>query len=142
MEKSSPSKTNIFLIELIIVILVFAVASAIIINLFISAHKINDKSQNMSISLMKTESIIEEYKSLPSLTDGTNFIDSKGFPLYFDKDWKETKDQASYVYKIDLVSQEKVKKAIGTLVKSNIEAYNTGNNEKLINMTFEKYFAN
>ena len=139
MNIKNKSKVNLFLIELIIVILVFAVSSAIIVNLFLSAHKITQQSEDISISLMKIESILEEYKSLNNSMDATKYLSDSGFPKFYNGIWQETKDKAQGFYEIDLVKSDK-KFQVGILSKLELTSYYMSGHKEITSLSGAKYF--
>jgi hypothetical protein len=72
------SKTAIFLFELMVVILIFSVAAAVCTNVFGKAHEFSTDSKALTMSVLKAESVAEEFKA-GKAPDGD---------LLFDKDWK------------------------------------------------------
>jgi type II secretory pathway pseudopilin PulG len=139
MEFKNKSKVNIFLIELIIVILIFAISAAIIVNLFAAASKVNRESRDKSVSLIKIESIIEEYKSFEYAIEGNDYLESLGFPKLYDKDWIETTDETQAVYSIVLLSSQK-KYGSGSVFTINLTSFEKDNGKELINLKGSKYF--
>jgi hypothetical protein len=90
------SKTAIFLFELMVVILVFSLAAAVCANIFSKAYGFSTESKALTMAVLKSESIAEEFKA--GLTpDGD---------LYFDKDWKQVAgaDTAAYVISSDVTA--------------------------------------
>ena len=139
MNIKNKSKVNLFLIELIIVILVFGVSSAIIVNLFISANKVNNQSEDMSISLMKIESIIEDYKSLNNSMEATKYLSDSGFPKFYNEIWQETKDKNQGFYEIDLIASDK-KFQVGILSKLELTSYYMRDHKAITSLSGAKYF--
>jgi type II secretory pathway pseudopilin PulG len=139
MEDKAKSKVNIFLIELIIVILIFAISAAIIVNLFAASSKVNRESRDKSVSLMKIESIIEEYKSFEFAIEGNNCLESLGFPKLYDKDWIETTDEVQAVYSIVLLSSQK-KYGSGSVFTIDLTSFDKKNGKELIKLKASKYF--
>jgi type II secretory pathway pseudopilin PulG len=139
MEDKAKSKVNIFLIELIIVILIFAISAAIIVNLFAASNKVNRESHDKSVSLMKIESIIEEYKSFEYAIEGNNFLNAQGFPKLYDKDWNETSDETQAVYSIVLLSSQK-KYGSGSVFTIDLTSFDKNNGKELIKLKGSKYF--
>lgn len=101
------SKSSLFLMELIIAILFFALASAVCIQLFVKAHLIGQSTVNQNHALLWSQNIAEIYRSsdisvssmagilaendtfsLDSIVVMENApIDSANLELHFDKDW-------------------------------------------------------
>ncbi|MDR0596370.1 MAG: hypothetical protein LBG50_02400 [Clostridiales Family XIII bacterium] len=72
------SKTAIFLFELMVVILIFSIAAAVCTNVFGKAYGFSEESKDLTMAVLKAESIAEEFKA-----GGAD----KGGELLFDKDW-------------------------------------------------------
>lgn len=60
----SSSRAGLFLIELIIAIVFFAVASAICIQLFVKAHLISARSSDLGAASLIAQNYAEEYKAM------------------------------------------------------------------------------
>jgi hypothetical protein len=82
------SKTAIFLFELMVVILIFALAAAVCTNIFGKAYEFSTQSKALTMAVLKAESIAEEFKV------GT----TPGGDILFDKDWKPAADEGSAAY--------------------------------------------
>ena len=82
------SKVNVFILELTIVILTFALAGAIAVSLFANAHNVGQRASDITIAMMKTQSLAESFKSQASFIDFTDLSGIRTWPLYFDKDWQ------------------------------------------------------
>jgi|GEM_PF-1525587 len=87
MKTKPASKINIFILEMTIVILTFALAGAIAVSLFANAHNVAKRASDTNIAMMKTQSLAEEFKSQSSFVDFTAMSGIKPWPLYFEKDW-------------------------------------------------------
>jgi Tfp pilus assembly protein PilE len=72
------SKSAIFLFELMVVILIFSVAAAICANIFGDAYKFSEDSKALTMAVIKSESIAEEFKAEGKAPSGD---------LLFDADW-------------------------------------------------------
>ena len=95
------SKTSLFLMELIISILFFSIASAICIQLFVKSHQISTHSVALNQSIHWSENIAEllqayngDVKKVCSVLEAENhcyasYLDNAtAFTLCFDKDWQ------------------------------------------------------
>jgi hypothetical protein len=94
------SKTAIFLFELMVVILVFSFASAVCAGIFGKAYRFSEESKDLTMAVLKAESIAEEFKA-GEAPDGV---------LFFDKEWKalaeEEVDENSSAYFIRTATRE------------------------------------
>lgn len=103
------SRSNLFLFELIIMILFFTIAAGIALNVFLKADEIASETVDLNGAIMLLQSAVEEEKVTPFKQ-----LDALPKISYFDTDWNETnEDNAIYTLKIDLQLDEK---ADGTLV--------------------------
>lgn len=117
MRKKYESKTSLFLIELIIVILFFSITSAICIQIFVKSHTLSNKSINSNHAQLLIQNVTEVFYSengyFPSLKDyfsttDTNhfttvipeFISSydDAFTLLFDANWNPVTNNQDYKY--------------------------------------------
>jgi hypothetical protein len=96
------SKTAIFLFELMAVILVFSIATAVCVEIFGAAHRFSAESTDLTMAVLKAESVAEEFKA-GETPDGV---------LYFDKEWKTLaekeagEDKAAYFISTDLREED------------------------------------
>ena len=67
MGKKSGSKASLFLMELIVAILIFSVASAVCVQLFAKARLLNQKTDALNLALSCTQSAAEQLRG----TDGS-----------------------------------------------------------------------
>lgn len=61
--RSSPSRTSLFLMELILVILCFTVSAAICLRVFVSAKSTADRSRDLSAAVLAAENAAECWKA-------------------------------------------------------------------------------
>ena len=139
MSTQENSRTSLFLMELIIVILFFAIASAVCLRLFVSAHLLSEKDKDLSHALVWAQDLSESFygfggrilqmKALyedayialdESETDGSLI-------LFFDEDWNEV-DNSLAIASYEAVIE--VKKDLAENVYSDVNEYGvalTGN---------------
>lgn len=87
-------KTGLFLMELIVGILFFALASAICIQIFTKAKLMNDESENTYQAARLASNIIEVYKE--NKLDEYYQVNQSGY-LYYDENWQiTTNNKAPY----------------------------------------------
>ena len=93
--RSNSTKSGLFLMELIVIILFFSLTSAITIQLFVKSNVISHNSINMSQSHMITQNIAEVFRatngSFPTTVEQFMMAEMESdstFTLNFSKDWK------------------------------------------------------
>ena len=87
------SKSGQYLVEFVIVLLFFSIASTIVFQLFVRGSGISGEAYDLNRAVVRAESITE--KVLASGGDeailSAQFLKTKdGFIVYYDKDWAET----------------------------------------------------
>lgn len=80
------SKTALFLFELMIVILIFAVAAAVCTQIFVKSFVASRESRALTMGAIGAQTMAEEFKA----------GDTDPAPLYFDKDWESTEQAEAY----------------------------------------------
>ena len=106
------SRSGLFLLELMIVILFFAVTSAICMNLFVQAHLTSTAGSELTAAVREVQSAAELFKAadgdLKKLAEslGVQPIDGPVLNLYYDKDWVLTKHLEDAVYTVSVVLDE------------------------------------
>ncbi len=108
MNKHSRSKSGLFLMELIIVILFFSISAAICMRIFSTAKIKSDFSRDISNASVKAQNCAEAYKAydanfkkIASVTEGN--INKNKLIVYYDLNWEATnsKDNAKYVLTLE-----------------------------------------
>ena len=132
--KAKPvAKTNIFILELTIIILVFALTAAISVSLFVKAHQIEQKASMTNYALMKVQSMAEQLKNQPEM------LAAKGEAiLYFDESWQITKELANASYHIETSIKRKTL-AAGSLATVKYAAYKIDQPMPLYRLQIENY---
>ena len=150
------SKSSLFLIELIISILFFSLASAACIQLFVKAHLLDKKTQETNHIVMWSQNLAElwyasdgeiypVYEKLVDDYDEQHAYlsnDRRTITLYFNKDWElcDLKDASSFVYHIDFTESsfedtDHVKTAEITFYKMNGSDFTLLHNQSLTRHT-------
>lgn len=88
------NKSSLFLMELIIAILFFGLASALCIQMFVSAKVMNETSYLESQAAMKASSIAETYRA--QQREEFYQPDFEGY-IYFDRDWNQTTSKDAHL---------------------------------------------
>ena len=86
------SKSGLFLMELIIAICFFAVASAIFVQLFAHAFTLSQRSKGIQMAVMNAQSVAEGFRGLEGDIDTLASFwrasaSDGGFVAWFDDDW-------------------------------------------------------
>ncbi|MEG0275626.1 MAG: hypothetical protein RR630_01210 [Coprobacillus sp.] len=87
------NKTSLFLMELIIAILFFALASAICIQVFAKAHTMNNDNLRLTHATMAASNIAETYRS--QKLEEYYKADKDGY-IYFDEQWNVVSNHSDY----------------------------------------------
>jgi Tfp pilus assembly protein PilV len=131
--KRSPSQMNSFFVEIIIVILFFAISVAVTLQLFVAANNRAQQSRDLSIAVIKAENIAEQVKSLPSAEAVPKVLQTaqrigpgngSGYRMGYDKQWNPTVSNPRYVIDVTL---EKTKSKSGTMVVADISIHRMNN---------------
>lgn len=102
------SRSGLFLIELILSIFFFIIASAVVMQLFVKSHFISEDTININNALLYTQNISEIFlaangdfnaveQAFHPETLSTSEYDTSA-ALYFDKDWQRQTASADAVY--------------------------------------------
>lgn len=86
-------KSSLFLMEMIVAILFFALSAAICVQLFVRSQQLNEDSTNLIAATNLSRNIAETYKN-DSLKDHYPY-DDKG-NLYYDASWQKVSKPAHY----------------------------------------------
>ena len=122
----SRSKSSLFLMELIIVIMFFTISAAICMEIFANAKVKNDYSRNVANAAFKAESIAEVYKNengdldkLSQKYKGTKTSDGV-LEIYYDIDWKKSdRKNAAFTARVTETEEPDIEKAFIEIFKEN-----------------------
>lgn len=140
--------SNTFLIELVIVILFFALSVAVIMQLFATAHRNSVLSTETNAAMIRAESVAEQLRMLnwgeQELGDflGAENSSSEGnaqtCTLYYDQNWERVQSGASYGLTVKIQPQQKDG---GILLLSDIcvEKQTAGEAETLYSLRADHY---
>ena len=90
------SKTPLFLMELLIMLLVFAVSAAICLQVFAGARRISDDSRRLEAAVLQAQTVAEYWKASHGDLEETaeqmgTLSDENGFVIYDEENWLHTK---------------------------------------------------
>jgi Tfp pilus assembly protein PilE len=118
------SKSAIFLFELMIIILVFTLASAICTQIFVRSYTMSQESRALTMGSINAQTVAEQFKSTGNAPDD----------LYFDKEWSAASEEdAYYTVKFeDNGSTEEMKSA-------DVKIYQTGKNDSIYTLHVKRF---
>ena len=111
------SKSGLFLIELIIAIVFFALASAVCVQLFVRAHLISKQSSETTTAIIEARNAAEcfraaggseeKFQALLDASSGTG-DPSDPYSVYFGPNWQKISERSEAVYmlSVDVVQNE------------------------------------
>lgn len=144
-------KSNTFLIEMIIVILFFALSVAVITQLFATSHRDSTLSADTNSAMLRAESVAEQLRTLRwgeqelgdflEAASGITEGDSQRCTLYYDKNWKQVQQEARYVLTVEIQPQQKDG---GVLLLSDIRVERQADSgpEPLYSLRADRYLPN
>lgn len=92
MGRTPAKRSSLFLLELMIAILFFSLASAVCVQIFVKAHTISRETQELNTALEKVSGYTELF-----LADAL----TEDMEVYYDADWQKcSKEEASYLIEI------------------------------------------
>lgn len=102
MEKS---KSRLFLIEMIVIILFFSIAAAVCINMFTQAKIVSGKSTELTMALLSAQQAAETFKSSGGDKEATGQrlgaqIEGENLIVTYNSDWEQTDTQPAYTMRI------------------------------------------
>lgn len=104
---NSKSKSGLFLIELIVVILIFSLSAATCLRLFFQSRQIATESKNLSYASLAVQSTADCYKSsggdVKKVAEmlGGSIVDDRLY-LYYDADWNRAADDGTAPYSVSI----------------------------------------
>lgn len=114
----SRSKSSLFLMELIIVLMFFSLCAATCMQIFANAKVKTDYSRDLTNAAFVAESVAEVYKAVGGDLEATaSKCDGEAVPdgvmkIYYDKDWNPTaQDGAVYVMTVTETETDDIEKA-------------------------------
>jgi len=133
MSKSNISRTNLFLIELIIIIAFFIASLSIIVSVFSEVNSISAETSALNGATITMQSNAELYKltSYDELPTDTQ-------TLYYDKNWQST--SAGNEYYIITVEISLENKNYSIIASFNQEAKFADSGKPIFNLETKKYF--
>ena len=132
MKYNGMSRSHLFLIELIIVILFFSFAGAITVQVFSKAYELDRDTEALNGAIMTAQTAAETDKTLP-----LNSIGSSTSTIYLDSSWKPS-DPKDAVYTLTSSADLETRPS-GTMV---IHYYNVTFKDKTVyKLESKKYYS-
>ena len=105
MDKQRGSKLSLFLMELIVAILFFSLSAAVCVRLFVHAHLMAERTENLSSAVIWSQNLSESFTALKGNLEEISdlypdsYLTEDTLVLFFDENWEsvdETLSKASY----------------------------------------------
>lgn len=150
MQDRNTRSFRIPMIELVIIISVFAIISVFIMQLFLFANSLQKDAVSTRKALIMSESIGEMLKASSSFEQAlieyglerkADEDNRKCYILYFDKNWMEVEQEGLYAIEVKIETE---KKETGFMETADITAYKVKQNDtdELDNNEFKKIWSN
>ena len=134
MNKETPSKINLFLIELILAIVFFVVISVIVMNVFTSSKELAVKTEGLNGAIIVAQSNAEVFSTVAS--EGLEQYNNK--TVYYDKNWVETTIASDYKYSV-VITVEKSEDKAGTMYYFHQKICSYNNDETIFALNSQRY---
>lgn len=115
------------MIELVIVIGIFAVISIFLVQMFMGTNRLLNHATNISHAVICAESIAEQIKNTASIGETANQLHmvsydntSQNYCIYYDEEWNQTAEPSDHII---IVTSSVEKKTSGRMVNAVIRAY-------------------
>ena len=139
------------MIELILVIGIFAVISVFLVQMFMGTSRLQDKANDISRALIQAQTIAEQIKNSASIGETAKLLEMDNFDnsslhycIYYDSNWNQTKSPSTNII---LITSSVDKMENGRLVSAIIKAYacrdveSTKEKEALVELTASKWVS-
>lgn len=135
MSKSGISRINVFLIELIVMILVFAIASGILLRVFVRADQLSKGAADLSAAVIAAESVMER-----QLAGNFSELSSSVDLNWYDRDWQPVASEDSASFGVTAEQSFESGEA-GTLVRFQVRAFDTEDNDEIYLLKTSQYYG-
>lgn len=105
------SKTKLFLLEMVIILLFFAFAGAVCMNLFVKAKLLSQQSTDLTQATLQAQAAAETIKSIGKDADELFAMigavpSQDGLCVYYDQEWNEVSVEQDATYEMKIVFLE------------------------------------
>lgn len=126
-EKERAHSFRMPMIELILVIGIFAVISIFLVQMFMGTYRLQNKANNVSRAMIQAETIAEQIKNNASIGETAKIFNmvsydntSTNYCIYYDSEWNQTTDPSDNII---VVMSWVDKNEKGRMVNATIKAY-------------------
>ena len=122
--RAASSKSGLFLIELIIAILFFSVASAICVQLFAQAHLKSIQSKEISMAVTQAQSAAACIKAAENPDQQLSDLlqmqpEGNTLMVGYDKNWQVTQQNPTYAMQVTITEENRMRNATVEVTKPN-----------------------
>lgn len=142
MRKHIPKRSSLFLLELIIAILFFSLASAVCIQLFANAHVKSRETADLNMALAKAQSAAEGIRSSEDSESALSLLFPDGkwadkrMDVYYDEDWNACKKELAFYHMSVVIRLD------GQMEQSEICLVTLDSDTVIYELTVKKHLAN
>ena len=136
----SSSKSGLFLMELILAIVFFAMASAICIQLFAKSYVLSNASADLSMAVASAQSAAESFQAYPHNAKSLTDLGGITIGYQYDADWQPVLDGVQGAYRVTLSYTAEN----SNLLTANIAVYTAQSSSKqtpIFEITTKKYIG-
>ncbi|MDF1494713.1 hypothetical protein [Caproiciproducens sp. CPB-2] len=142
--KRNAVQVNSFFVEIILVILFFAVSVTVTLQLFVQADNRARQSSDLSVAVIQAENIAEQVRSLsspdqlPEALKTAKQENGGSYRILYDRDWKQTDTDPRYVADVTL---KKTPSGGGTMVSVSVSVSRrqNGGDNRIYSLSSAKY---
>ncbi|MGX8700862.1 hypothetical protein [Caproiciproducens sp.] len=142
--KRNAVQVNSFFVEIILVILFFAVSATVTLQLFVQADNRARQSSDLSVAVIQAENIAEQVRSLsspdqlPEALKTAEQDNGGSYRILYGRDWKQTDTDPRYVADVTL---KKTPSAGGTMVSVSVSVSRrqSGGDKRIYSLSSAKY---
>ena len=126
------SRSSLFLMELVIVILFFSLSSAVCVKLFVKAHQMDQNTVNMNHAMIWIQNYAEQFRANPTDMNET---------IYLDKDWNACGSSTTALYSVSVSTLPNESVSHGHMAKAQItvQSCNSVSTTVLASQTIQIY---
>ena len=127
-------KTSLFLIEMLISIFVFSIASAVCIQLFVKSHLLSQESIDLQQATLQAQNLAESFYADPPTDIATKEV------YYYNTDWQPVESKSESVYTAEIYSQPDLSiNSDMSYATIKISKVTSSGNDEIYSLSLEKY---
>lgn len=142
--KDKPQTSGLFLLELLLAILFFSIASTVCVRFFVKAHLLSADSGSLNMSVYESTGIAEVIRSSSNEKQAVSILsrlypyadsDTSVFTVYYDSDFQAcTSDDAVYAIETTFTYED-------LMLTGSIESRKLEDNALIYSLTVKKYIS-